>query len=430
MSEFTFRCPQCRQSVEADESCRGQIVECPFCGKGIVVPRTKLPSASECKDQLSGTSPELNSAHAPTPRHVKSPKLHRIRQESATDSFVGVHATPSTHNQTNDNTPSSVPLRHQPSTIDNDEQSAERNNTGLILNILLAVCIIGGLVVGGGVFVVSHCDKKYTALKNLIEQTKYQPDEKVSQMSDRVREMRENLAALSGCLQTISKRVTGIEEDQKQYNENLTNQNRKQEEKCASLLERIESLSRQVAENSSSVRHLERHTPSVVLPEQPHVSKHPQVIVQNEPAAPDALPEESLDDLQQKLNHNLAEIKELVKKNPACYINPKAATIINRENKIATMKDRRYCACVNVTFVRDAFYCSGCKQVTPYRADVDYNDYGRCKVCRQMSFYRWLEARKKVDETATSNARIDDLYIENESLEKQIRSLKQSRRRR
>ena len=46
-----------------------------------------------------------------------------------------------------------------------------------------------------------------------------------------------------------------------------------------------------------------------------------------------------------------------------------------------------------------------------------------------MSFYRWLEARKKVDETATINARIDELYAENESLEKQIRSMKKSRQR-
>ena len=95
------------------------------------------------------------------------------------------------------------------------------------------------------------------------------------------------------------------------------------------------------------------------------------------------------------------------------------------------MKDRRYCACVNVTFVRDAFYCSGCKRVTPYGGDGDvYDKYGYCKVCRQMSFYRWLEARKKVDETAEINARIDELYAENESLEKQIRSVKRPRRKR
>lgn len=38
MAEFQFKCPQCGQVVEADETCCGQTAECPFCGKGIVVP--------------------------------------------------------------------------------------------------------------------------------------------------------------------------------------------------------------------------------------------------------------------------------------------------------------------------------------------------------------------------------------------------------
>ena len=36
-----FKCPQCGQTVEADESDRGQVAACPHCGKGIVVPRGK-----------------------------------------------------------------------------------------------------------------------------------------------------------------------------------------------------------------------------------------------------------------------------------------------------------------------------------------------------------------------------------------------------
>ena len=38
---FEFTCPQCGQMVEADESFRGQVAQCPHCGKGIVVPRVK-----------------------------------------------------------------------------------------------------------------------------------------------------------------------------------------------------------------------------------------------------------------------------------------------------------------------------------------------------------------------------------------------------
>lgn len=39
MSEFEFKCPQCGGSIEAEESLRGQVAECPYCGKGIVIPR-------------------------------------------------------------------------------------------------------------------------------------------------------------------------------------------------------------------------------------------------------------------------------------------------------------------------------------------------------------------------------------------------------
>ena len=40
MATFDFTCPQCGVSIEAEESYRGMVLECPSCGKGIVVPRT------------------------------------------------------------------------------------------------------------------------------------------------------------------------------------------------------------------------------------------------------------------------------------------------------------------------------------------------------------------------------------------------------
>jgi DNA-directed RNA polymerase subunit RPC12/RpoP len=38
---FEFKCPQCGQTVEADDSYCGQVAQCPYCGKGIAVPRGK-----------------------------------------------------------------------------------------------------------------------------------------------------------------------------------------------------------------------------------------------------------------------------------------------------------------------------------------------------------------------------------------------------
>ena len=45
MAEFKFSCPQCGQQIEADESFRGQTAECPYCGRGVVIPTIK-PVAS------------------------------------------------------------------------------------------------------------------------------------------------------------------------------------------------------------------------------------------------------------------------------------------------------------------------------------------------------------------------------------------------
>lgn len=42
MAEFQFRCPQCGEAIEADETLRGQMAECPYCGKNIAVPNKCL----------------------------------------------------------------------------------------------------------------------------------------------------------------------------------------------------------------------------------------------------------------------------------------------------------------------------------------------------------------------------------------------------
>ncbi len=42
MAKFDFKCPQCGESIEADDSMCGEVAECPSCGKGIVVPRNPI----------------------------------------------------------------------------------------------------------------------------------------------------------------------------------------------------------------------------------------------------------------------------------------------------------------------------------------------------------------------------------------------------
>ena len=63
---FEFKCPQCGQQVMADESDRGQVAECPHCGKGIVVPRVK-PKLGVTRNAGTGGRTEPSSYLTQTP---------------------------------------------------------------------------------------------------------------------------------------------------------------------------------------------------------------------------------------------------------------------------------------------------------------------------------------------------------------------------
>ena len=63
MAEFDFTCPQCGVTVEADDSYRGMVLECPSCGKGIVVPRAAAASRPKLKPVTQQEKQEdLNAA--------------------------------------------------------------------------------------------------------------------------------------------------------------------------------------------------------------------------------------------------------------------------------------------------------------------------------------------------------------------------------
>ena len=66
MAKFSFKCPQCGEMVDADDSFRGQVAECPYCSKGIVVPRSIMvkPTSSQL--------PPANGNVAPTSQPIQN----------------------------------------------------------------------------------------------------------------------------------------------------------------------------------------------------------------------------------------------------------------------------------------------------------------------------------------------------------------------
>lgn len=62
MAKFEFTCPHCKVDIEADDSYRGLVLECPSCGKGIVVPREEPASRPKLKPLTQqDTQKDLNA---------------------------------------------------------------------------------------------------------------------------------------------------------------------------------------------------------------------------------------------------------------------------------------------------------------------------------------------------------------------------------
>lgn len=71
MSEIKFTCPKCKQSLEGDNSMRGQNVQCPSCNAGITVPAApKKKQIILPKSGLSGGSSTYT-----TPPKLKASKV-------------------------------------------------------------------------------------------------------------------------------------------------------------------------------------------------------------------------------------------------------------------------------------------------------------------------------------------------------------------
>ena len=71
MSEIKFTCPKCKQSLEGDDSMRGQVVQCPSCNTDITVP--VAPQKKQIILPKAGASGG-SSAYTPPPK----PKTSKV----------------------------------------------------------------------------------------------------------------------------------------------------------------------------------------------------------------------------------------------------------------------------------------------------------------------------------------------------------------
>lgn len=79
MAKFDFKCPQCGESIEADDSFRGQVAECPSCGKGIVVPHAD--AATRYQSRLRPVTRVLPPVTTSTPNRVT--EFERMAEKEA-----------------------------------------------------------------------------------------------------------------------------------------------------------------------------------------------------------------------------------------------------------------------------------------------------------------------------------------------------------
>ena len=132
-----------------------------------------------------------------------------------------------------------------------------------------------------------------------------------------------------------------------------------------------------------------------------------------------AVQQEDVAALKREMAGNLREIKRLRKENPACVLRPADGNIRNVIIRRASKEDRRYYECVEVKYVREHFYCTGC--------DIEHDD-GHCRSSRT-AYPNWRAVREKVGVTLEINEKIDALYDENKKLSQRLAKAKESAKR-
>ncbi len=125
-------------------------------------------------------------------------------------------------------------------------------------------------------------------------------------------------------------------------------------------------------------------------------------------------------DPKKQIADNIKEIKALRQRNPACLIERDTKLIRNISVRNPKKGQGKYYRTDKIVYVRDRFYCTGCKR----ESSVD-TPPPCCKVSNVKSFNEWRGYRQSVEETDKINKRIDELYRENAVLSKKLRSSKE-----
>ena len=85
MAKFDFKCPQCRQTIEADDSLCGQVAECPHCGKGIVVPHNAAnkPAPKAQLRPVTRDLPPIKTSSTAAPPPNRATEFERMAEKEA-----------------------------------------------------------------------------------------------------------------------------------------------------------------------------------------------------------------------------------------------------------------------------------------------------------------------------------------------------------
>ena len=417
MEQFEFKCPQCGQPVKANDTMRGMVAECPHCEKGIVVPQTQGAAQQGSFVRLHPVRHELPQANPPQ-ESMRVTEFERMAKREAE-------------------------RREKERVRETERRKKERVHTTLMLLLKMAAVVIVaivGFLIWKDYKTVDFTEQKEALVKELqsareeletqrqrmvdMERRAGQAERTVNEMRERESESaRVKERELQDAERTIKELRAKLETSSVAYEQKIAELKAKYQrefETAARAADERVAAARTATENMRGVMSARFNPSSDGTHEQSPVTD--QGNSTDKQISHDGSSDESVEELRRKIDENLAEIKKLRTENPACHINPKDPACPNISQKIAMPKDTRYSTSSKVTYVRDAFCCSRCRNMTAYRGNetADYG-YGFCDVCRQQSFNMWLKYRRNVEKTMEINKRIDEINSENALLEKKIR---------